>query len=53
MPDRISAVACASLLSPHYADLLPLWLAEEYHPLPWTCGAVEEAAAHWLTLAPG
>ena len=39
--------------SPHYADFLPLWLADEYHPLPWTRGAVEEATAHRLTLASG
>lgn len=39
--------------SPHYADFLPLWLAGEYHPMPWTRGAVEEAAAHRLTLSPG
>jgi penicillin amidase len=38
--------------SPHYADFLPLWLTGEYHPLPWTRGAVEEATAHRLTLAP-
>jgi penicillin amidase len=39
--------------SPHYADFLPLWLTGEYHPMPWTRGAVEEATAHRLTLAPG
>ena len=38
--------------SPHYADFFASWLTGEYHPLPWTRGAVEKAAAHRLTLAP-
>lgn len=38
--------------SPHYADFFPLWLTGEYHPLPWSRAAVEEATAHHLSLQP-
>lgn len=38
--------------SPHYGDLLPLWARGEYHPMPFTRGAVERHAAHRLWLRP-
>lgn len=38
--------------SPYYADLLPLWERGEYFPLKFSRAAVEEAAAHRLTLRP-
>jgi penicillin G amidase len=38
--------------SPHYADLMPLWAEERYHPLPFSRRAVESSAAHRLTLIP-
>jgi penicillin G amidase len=39
--------------SPHFADLVPLWAAGEHHPMPFTRGAVEDAAESTLRLAPG
>lgn len=36
----------------HYADLIDPWRAGEYHPLLWTRGQVEGAAASHLTLLP-
>jgi penicillin amidase len=38
--------------SPHYDDLLPLWLAGEYHPLLMDRADIEKAAAGRLTLQP-
>jgi penicillin amidase len=38
--------------SPHYDDMLPLWLAGEYHPFPIGRAAIEQSAAAHLTLAP-
>ncbi len=38
--------------SPHYGDLLPLWSRGEYHPMPFTRGAVERHAKHRLWLRP-
>ena len=38
--------------SPHWSDLVPLWGAGEYHPLPFTRPAVEAAAEATLTLRP-
>jgi penicillin amidase len=38
--------------SPHYDDLLPLWLAGEYHPLLMDRADIEEAAGGRLTLKP-
>jgi penicillin G amidase len=38
--------------SPHYGDLLPLWAAGEYHPMPFSREAVERHAAHRLWLRP-
>jgi penicillin amidase len=37
---------------PHYDDQLPLYLAGELHPFPWSREAVEAAAASRLVLAP-
>jgi penicillin G amidase len=38
--------------SPFYDNLLPLWASDTYFPLVFTRGAVEEQAAHRLTLRP-
>jgi penicillin amidase len=38
--------------SPHYDDLLPLWLAGEYHPLLMDRDDIEKAALGRLTLRP-
>ena len=38
--------------SPHFADLLELWAAGEYHPMPFTRPAVEAAAESTLRLVP-
>jgi len=38
--------------SPHFRDLVPLWSKGEYHPLPFTRPAVEEAADTTMTLVP-
>ncbi len=38
--------------SPHWNDLVHLWSAGRYHPLPFTRAAVEAAAAGTLTLSP-
>jgi penicillin amidase len=40
------------LASPHYDDLLPLWLKGEYHPMLWSRGRVEAETAGTLTLKP-
>jgi penicillin amidase len=39
--------------SPHWSDQFPLWIAGEYHPLPFTRPAVEAAAVAALHLLPG
>lgn len=39
-------------LSPHYADLLPLWAEGRYAPLPFTRKAVEKNLRHRLILTP-
>jgi penicillin G amidase len=39
--------------SPFYGNLLPLWASDTYFPLVFTRPAVEEQAAHRLTLRPG
>lgn len=41
-----------NLLSPHYADLLPLWQGMEYVPMLWDQAKVQAAAAATLTLTP-
>jgi penicillin amidase len=38
--------------SPHYDDLLPLWLAGEYHPLLMDRKDIEEVTRGRLTLRP-
>ncbi|KPV48915.1 hypothetical protein SE17_35515, partial [Kouleothrix aurantiaca] len=38
--------------SPHYADFVQPYLKMQYHPMPWTRTAVEDAAATRLTLEP-
>ena len=38
--------------SQHYADLLPLWAAEEYFPLAYSRGKVDEVTTHRLNLRP-
>ena len=38
--------------SPHYADLLALWLHDAYHPMLWSRPAIAEAAEATLTLMP-
>jgi len=38
--------------SPHYGNLLPLWAAGRYHPLPYSRKAVEQYAAERLLLEP-
>jgi penicillin amidase len=38
--------------SPHFADQIELWAAGRHHPLPFTRGAVEGAAASTLRLLP-
>lgn len=38
--------------SPHYRDQSEMWLRGEYHPMPFTRGAVEAAAAGTLVLVP-
>jgi penicillin amidase len=38
--------------SPHYDDMIPMWLKGEYHPLLWKRERVEAHAAHRLTLVP-
>ena len=37
----------------HYADLLPLWRDNKYHPLLFSRSAVEKATEHRLLLRPG
>ena len=39
-------------LSPHYDDMLPLWLRGEGVPIAWSPGEVEKAAQTTLRLAP-
>jgi penicillin amidase len=39
--------------SPHFADQAPMWATGEYHPMPFTRGAVEAASEGMLVLAPG
>ena len=39
-------------LSPHYDDQITLFREGIYHDMPWTRGAVEEAAVYRMTLAP-
>jgi penicillin amidase len=39
-------------VSPHYADLVPLWGAGEHHPLPFSREAVEAHAETTLRLTP-
>jgi len=39
-------------LSPHYDDLLPLWLKGEGAPIAWTAEALETATVETLTLRP-
>ena len=39
-------------LSPHYADLLPLWARAEGIPIAWTPEAVASAAVSTLRLQP-
>jgi penicillin amidase len=38
--------------SPHFRDQVALWAAGDYHPLPFTRAAVEEAAVAELRLLP-
>lgn len=38
--------------SPFYGNLLPLWEQDEYFPMTFSRGAVEEHAAHRLVLQP-
>jgi penicillin amidase len=38
--------------SPHYDDLLPLWLSGDGVPIPWSADAVREAARQMLRLLP-
>ncbi|QQO44222.1 penicillin acylase family protein [Paracoccus sp. MC1862] len=40
-------------MSPHYRDLAPLWAAGDYAPLIYSREAVENAAAHMISLTPG
>ena len=37
---------------PHYIDLAKPWSQVEYHPMPWSRGAVEAQAEAHLTLLP-
>jgi penicillin amidase len=39
-------------VSPHYADLVPLWAKGEHHPLPFSREAVEANAASTMRLLP-
>jgi penicillin amidase len=39
--------------SKHYADMIPLWLKGEYHPLLWSRAKVEANAEARLVLEPG
>jgi penicillin amidase len=38
--------------SPHYSDLLEAWAAGEYHPLPYSRKAVEDATVERIQLTP-
>jgi penicillin G amidase len=38
--------------SPHWADLLPLWASGQHYPMPFSRGAVEEAAQESFRLVP-
>jgi penicillin amidase len=38
--------------SPHYADLMPLWLAGEYHPFPMARQEIDRVAESRLVLSP-
>jgi penicillin G amidase len=38
--------------SEHYADQAPMWAAGEYHPMPFSRAAVEQASKGRLVLAP-
>ena len=40
-------------LSPHYDDLLPLWLRGDGVPIAWTEDEVRQATVQTLELAPG
>jgi penicillin amidase len=40
-------------VSPHYADLAPLWAKGEYVPMLYTRAAVDAAAEHVFRLARG
>lgn len=40
------------VLSPHYADQIAMWREGVYHPMPWSRGAVDEAAVYRSTLTP-
>jgi penicillin amidase len=39
--------------SPHYDDMIPMWLSGEYHPLLWTRERIEAHLEARLTLEPG
>ena len=39
-------------LSPHYADMLPLWRRGEGVPIAWSPGEVDKLARTTLNLAP-
>jgi penicillin amidase len=38
--------------SPYYTNQTPLWLSGEYHPMPFSPGAIADAAAGTLTIKP-
>ena len=38
--------------SPHYDDMIWMWLRGQYHPMPWSRERVEAFAAHRLKLHP-
>jgi len=38
--------------SPHYQDLLPLWVEGKYHPMYWSKESVDKATKHLLVCEP-
>lgn len=40
-------------MSQQYADQMGMWLEGEYHPMPWTSAAQQEAAHYRARLVPG
>lgn len=43
---------CGIVGSPHYEDLLPMWVQGKYHPMYWSKDKVDKATKHTLICEP-